>query len=39
MPEGLADKITIFEAYARHCRFRVETPRIPGLTYPAWDEL
>lgn len=39
MPEGLADKITVFEAYARHCRFRVQTPRIPGLIYPAWDEL
>lgn len=39
MPEGLADKITVFEAYARHCRFRVATPRIPGLIYPAWDEL
>jgi hypothetical protein len=36
---GIPDKIAIFEAYARHCRFRVQTPRIPGLIYPAWDEL
>ncbi len=39
MPEGLAYKITLFEAYARRCGFRVETPRIPGLSYPAWGEL
>ncbi|RKT46361.1 hypothetical protein BDD21_3871 [Thiocapsa rosea] len=32
-------QITIFEAYSHHCRYRVETPRIPRLTYPAWDEL
>ncbi len=36
MPEGLACKIAIFEGYARHCGFRVDTPRIPGLVYPAW---
>lgn len=39
MPEGLAYKITVFEAYARRCGFRVDTPRIPGLDYPDWEEL
>ena len=39
MPEGLAYKITVFEAYARHCGFRVDTPRIPGLSYPDWEDL
>ncbi len=39
MPEGLAYKITVFEAYTRRCGFRVETPRIPGLSYPEWGEL
>lgn len=39
MPEGLAEKIGIFEAYSRHCGFRVRTPRIPGLVYPTWEEL
>lgn len=34
MPEGLAYKITVFEAYTRRFGFRVETPRIPGLSYP-----
>lgn len=38
-PEGLAYKIQIFEAVARHEGYRVDTPRIPGLTYPTWDEL
>jgi len=39
MPEGLAYKITVFEAYTRRCGFRVDTPRIPGLVYPPWEEL
>ncbi len=39
MPEGLGYKIGIFEAYARHLGLRVDTPRIPGLSYPEWDEL
>ena len=39
MPEGLAYKITVFEGYARHCGFRVDTPPIPGLVYPLWSDL
>jgi GNAT superfamily N-acetyltransferase len=39
MPEGLAYKIAIFEAYARHLGFAVDTPRIPGLVYPDWQDL
>jgi len=39
MPEGLAYKITVFEGYARRCGFRVDTPRIPGLAYPPWENL
>jgi GNAT superfamily N-acetyltransferase len=39
MPEGLAYKITLFEAYTRHLGFAVHTPRIPGLDYPDWDRL
>lgn len=38
-PEALADRIEVWEAYARHMGWRVETPRIPGLTYPSWAEL
>jgi GNAT superfamily N-acetyltransferase len=38
MPEGLAYKITVFEAYARYHGYRVDTPRIPGLVYPDWEE-
>lgn len=38
-PEGLAYKIQIFEAVARQEGYRVDTPRIPGLTYPSWAEL
>jgi GNAT superfamily N-acetyltransferase len=38
-PESLAYKITIWEAWDRKQGFRVETPRIPGLQYPTWDEL
>ena len=37
MPEGLAQRITVLEAYTRHCGFPVRTPRIPGLVYPNWD--
>ncbi len=39
MPEGLAYKITVFEGDARHRGFRIDTPRIPGLIYPAWEDL
>ncbi|WP_462330363.1 hypothetical protein [Thiohalocapsa halophila] len=38
MPEGLADKIQCWEAYARDHGLAVTTPRIPGLPYPAWAE-
>jgi GNAT superfamily N-acetyltransferase len=38
-PEALAHKISIWEAFDRHHGWRVETPRIPGLTYPTWEEL
>lgn len=37
-PESLAYKITIWEAWARKHGWNVETPRIPGLEYPTWDE-
>jgi hypothetical protein len=38
MPEGLAYKIGVFEAYARHLGQRIDTPRIPGLVYPDWQD-
>jgi hypothetical protein len=38
-PEALAYKIEIWEAWERKNGWRVETPRIPGLAYPTWDEL
>jgi hypothetical protein len=38
-PEGLADRIVLWEAWARKHRWHVDTPRIPGLPYPSWDEL
>lgn len=38
-PEALAAKIEIWEAWAHHRGFRVETPRIPGLEYPSWETL
>lgn len=38
-PEGLAFKIRRFEAWARKEGYRVETPRIPGLDYPDWDDV
>ena len=37
-PEALANRIAIWEAWERVHTFRVETPRIPGLAYPSWDE-
>jgi GNAT superfamily N-acetyltransferase len=37
-PESLAYKITTWEAWDRKHGWRVETPRIPGLEYPTWDE-
>lgn len=38
-PEALASRIEIWEAWAHHRAFRVETPRIPGLEYPSWETL
>ncbi|MBI4820975.1 MAG: GNAT family N-acetyltransferase [Deltaproteobacteria bacterium] len=38
-PEALARKIVVWEAYDRSLGWRVETPRIPGLSYPTWEEL
>jgi GNAT superfamily N-acetyltransferase len=38
-PEGLAYKIQVFEAVARKEKYVVDTPRIPGLSYPTWEEL
>lgn len=37
--EGLAAKIQLFEALARHWGWQVRTPRIPGLTYPPLGEI
>ncbi len=39
MPEGLAHKIQLWEAYAQEHRLPVRTPRIPGLAYPSWQAL
>ncbi|MBK5939241.1 GNAT family N-acetyltransferase [Halochromatium roseum] len=39
MPEGLAHKIQLWEAYAEHHGLPVRTPRIPGLSYPSWEAL
>lgn len=38
-PEGLAYKIQVFEAVSRKKNYLVDTPRIPGLSYPTWEEL
>jgi hypothetical protein len=38
-PEALAYKIAIWEACDRKHGFTVETPRIPNLAYPSWDDL
>jgi hypothetical protein len=38
-PEALAYKIVIWEAWAKAHGFRVDTPRIPGLSYTGWAEL
>ena len=38
-PESLAYKITIWEAWAAKHGWAFQTPRIPGLPYPSWDEL
>jgi GNAT superfamily N-acetyltransferase len=38
-PEGLADRIILWEAWARAHGWRVDTPRIPGLPYASWSEL
>ena len=39
LPEGLAHKIEVFEAWDRQCGYEVRTPRIPGLAYRDWDDL
>jgi GNAT superfamily N-acetyltransferase len=39
LPEGLAHKIQLWEAYAREHGLPVATPRIPGLSYPGWAML
>jgi GNAT superfamily N-acetyltransferase len=39
MPEGLARRIQIWEAYARRHGLPVRTPRIPGLSDPSWEAL
>lgn len=38
-PESLARRIEIWEAWDRKHQWLVETPSIPGLEYPTWDEL
>lgn len=38
-PEGLAFKIMRWEAWYRRRGYRVETPRIPGLEYPSWEQM
>lgn len=38
-PESLAYKITLWEAWAAKQGWTVQTPRIPGVQYPTWDEL
>jgi GNAT superfamily N-acetyltransferase len=38
-PEGLAYKITLWEAWSHKQGWLVDTPRIPGLHYPSWEEL
>lgn len=37
-PEALAYKITIWEARERARGWSIDTPRIPGLEYPTWEE-
>ena len=37
-PEALAYKLTLWEAWARKRGWIVETPRIPGVEYPTWDD-
>jgi GNAT superfamily N-acetyltransferase len=37
-PESLAYRITIWEAWNRKHGWIVDTPRIPGLEYPSWDD-
>jgi len=39
MPEGLAYKIEIWEAYERKHGFLVNTPKMPRLQYREWDEI
>lgn len=37
-PEALAYRITIWEARERARGWFIDTPRIPGLEYPTWEE-
>ena len=38
-PEALASRIVQWEAWNHKHGWVVDTPRIPGLEYPTWDEL
>jgi hypothetical protein len=38
-PEGLAFTIRRWDAWQRRQGWQVRAPRIPGLSYPTWDEL
>jgi GNAT superfamily N-acetyltransferase len=35
----LTHRIAVWEAWGRKQGYRVETPKIPGLEYPSWEEL
>lgn len=37
-PDELAVRIRQWEAWTRHQGWRVETPRVPGVSYRAWSE-
>lgn len=38
-PEGLAERIVVWEAWDRKHGWRIDAPRIPGLDYRSWDAL
>jgi len=38
-PEGLAYRIMVWEAWDRSHGYKVDTPRIRGLSYPSWEEI
>lgn len=37
-PEALAYKLTLWEAWAHKRGWLVNTPRIPGVEYPTWED-